>query len=399
MTHDRKDGGDNPVRWGLGTKAIHAGQAPDPSTGAVMPPIYATSTYAQASPGVHQGFEYSRTHNPTRFAYERCVAGLEGGSRGFAFASGMAATATLLELLDSGDHVIAMDDLYGGSFRLFERVRRRSAGLDFSFVDLTDPSAFEAAITAKTKLVWIETPTNPMLKIVDIQAISAIAHKHGLIVVVDNTFASPILQRPLEHGADVVMHSATKYLNGHSDMVGGMLVVGDNAELGEQLAFLQNSCGAVQGPFDSFLALRGLKTLHLRMKSHCENAQALAEFLDGHAAIEKVIYPGLKSHPQHALAKRQMDGFGGIISIAIKGGFEGAKRFCERTELFTLAESLGGVESLVNHPAVMTHASVPPENRARLGIADNLVRLSVGIETLADVHADLKNALARIESR
>ena len=393
MTQDRQDSGDGPAHWGLGTKAIHAGQSPDPSTGAVMPPIYATSTYAQASPGVHQGFEYSRTHNPTRFAYERCVAGLEGGSRGYAFASGMAATATLLELLDSGDHVIAMDDLYGGSYRLFERVRRRSAGLDFSFVDLTDPAAFQAAITAKTRLVWIETPTNPMLKIVDIRAISDIAHQRGLIVVVDNTFASPILQRPLEHGADIVMHSATKYLNGHSDMVGGMLVVGDNTELAEQLAFLQNSCGAVQGPFDSFLALRGLKTLHLRMKAHCENAQALAEYLEGHAAVEKVIYPGLASHPQHALAKRQMDGFGGIISVALKGGFDAAKRFCERTELFTLAESLGGVESLVNHPAVMTHASVPAENRARLGIADNLVRLSVGAEVLDDLRIDLDVAL------
>ncbi|TWT18646.1 cystathionine gamma-synthase [Luteimonas marina] len=380
--------------WGLGTKAIHAGQAPDPSTGAVMPPIYATSTYAQASPGVHQGFEYSRTHNPTRFAYERCVAGLEGGSRGFAFASGMAATATLLELLDSGDHVIAMDDLYGGSFRLFERVRRRSAGLDFSFVDLTDPAAFEAAITAKTKLVWIETPTNPLLKIVDIAAVSAIAHRHGLIVVVDNTFASPILQRPLEHGADIVMHSATKYLNGHSDMVGGIAVVGDNADLAERLAFLQNSAGAVQGPFDSFLALRGLKTLHLRMKAHCDNAQAIAEFLQGHDAVEDVIYPGLPSHPQHALAKRQMDGFGGIVSVRVKGGFEAAKRFCERTGLFTLAESLGGVESLVNHPAVMTHASVPVENRARLGITDNLVRLSVGIEQERDLRRDLEHALA-----
>jgi cystathionine gamma-lyase len=395
MTQDRKDG-DGTAQWGLGTKAIHAGQSPDPSTGAVMPPIYATSTYAQASPGVHQGFEYSRTHNPTRFAYERCVAGLEGGSRGFAFASGMAATATLLELLDSGDHVIAMDDLYGGSYRLFERVRRRSAGLDFSFVDLTDAAAFEAAITAKTRLVWIETPTNPMLKIVDIRAIADVAHRRGLIVVVDNTFASPILQRPLEHGADIVMHSATKYLNGHSDMVGGMLVVGDNAELAEQLTFLQNSCGAVQGPFDSFLALRGLKTLHLRMKAHCENAQALAEFLEGHPAVEKVIYPGLASHPQHALAKRQMDGFGGIISVALKGGFEAAKRFCERTELFTLAESLGGVESLVNHPAVMTHASVPPENRIRLGIVDNLVRLSVGVEFLEDLRGDLLLAFSRI---
>ena len=379
--------------WGLGTKAIHSGQAPDPSTGAVMPPIYATSTYAQSSPGVHQGFEYSRTHNPTRFAYERCVAGLEGGSRGFAFASGMAATATALELLDSGDHVIAMDDLYGGTYRLFERVRRRSAGLDFSFVDLTDPAAFEAAIGPKTKLVWVETPTNPLLKIVDLKAISAIARKHGVLMVADNTFASPILQRPLEHGADIVMHSATKYINGHSDMVGGMLVVGDNAELAEKLAFLQNSAGAVQGPFDSFLALRGLKTLHLRMKAHCENTQALAEYLASHPAVEDVIYPGLASHPHHALAKRQMDGFGGMLSIRLKGGFEAARRFCERTELFTLAESLGGVESLVNHPAVMTHASVPVENRARLGIGDELVRLSVGVESLDDLRADLDAAL------
>ena len=392
MTEDRNAA--DAARWALGTKAIHAGQSPDPSTGAVMPPIYATSTYAQSSPGEHQGFEYSRTHNPTRFAYERCVAGLEGGTRGFAFASGMAATATLLELLDSGDHVIAMDDLYGGSYRLFERVRTRSAGLSFSYVDMTDPATFEAAITEKTKLVWIETPTNPMLKIVDIRAIADLAHKHGLIVVVDNTFASPILQRPIEHGADIVMHSATKYLNGHSDMVGGMLVVGDNAELAEQLAFLQNSAGAVQGPFDSFLALRGLKTLHLRMKAHCENAQALAEFLDAHPAIEQVIYPGLVSHPQHALAKRQMDGFGGIISVRIKGGFDAAKRFCERTELFTLAESLGGVESLVNHPAVMTHASVPVERRSQLGIADDLVRLSVGVEAVEDLRWDLEQGLS-----
>ena len=392
MTASR-DGVDT-TAWGLGTKAIHAGQAPDPSTGAVMPPIYATSTYAQASPGVHQGFEYSRTHNPTRFAWERGVAGLEGGSRGFAFASGMAATATILELLDSSDHVVAMDDLYGGSFRLFERVRRRSAGLDFSFVDLTDAAAFEAAITPKTMLVWIATPANPMLKIVDIRAIADIAHRHGLLVVVDNTFASPMLQRPLEHGADIVMHSATKYLNGHSDMVGGIAVVGDNAQLGEQLAFLQNSCGAVQGPFDSFLALRGLKTLHLRMRAHCDNAQAIAEFLQGHDAVEDVIYPGLPSHPQHALAKRQMDGFGGIVSVRIKGGFDAAKSFCERTRLFTLAESLGGVESLVNHPAVMTHASVPVENRARLGITDDLVRISVGVESLHDLERDISAALS-----
>ena len=377
----------------LGTLAIHGGQSPDPSTGAVMPPIYATSTYAQSSPGVHQGFEYSRTHNPTRFAYERCVAALEGGSRGFAFASGMAATSTVLELLDSGSHVVAMDDIYGGSYRLFERVRRRSAGLDFSFVDLTDLAAFEASIRPETRLVWVETPTNPMLKIVDIQAVCEIARKHGLRVVVDNTFASPILQRPLALGADIVMHSATKYLNGHSDMVGGMVVVGDDQELAEQMAFLQNSIGAVQGPFDSFLALRGLKTLHLRMKAHCENAQALAEWLETHPAIEKVIYPGLTSHPQHVLAKRQMQGFGGIISIVLKGGFEAAKRLCENTELFTLAESLGGVESLINHPAVMTHASIPPNRRAELGISENLVRLSVGVEEVESLRVDLDNAL------
>jgi cystathionine gamma-lyase len=397
MSHDRPDtSADDSRDWGLGTRAIHAGQSPDPSTGAVMPPIYATSTYAQSSPGVHQGFEYSRTHNPTRFAYERCIAGLEGGSRGFAFASGLAATSTILELLDSGSHVICMDDVYGGTFRLFERVRRRSAGLDFSFVDLTDPAAFEAAIRPDTRMVWVETPTNPMLKIVDLRAIAAIAKRHGLLMVADNTFASPMLQRPLEHGADIVMHSATKYLNGHSDMVGGIAVVGDDAELAEKMAFLQNSVGAVQGPFDSFLALRGLKTLHLRMRAHCENAQALAEWLQTHPAIETVIYPGLESHPHHALAARQMDGFGGIVSIRIKGGYAGAQRFCERTHLFTLAESLGGVESLVNHPAVMTHASVPPERRAALGIHDDLVRLSVGIETLSDLQADLAQALAAV---
>ncbi len=384
---------------GLGTRAIHGGQSPDPSTGAVMTPIYATSTYAQSSPGEHQGFEYSRTHNPTRFAWERCAAALEGGSRGFAFASGLAATATLLDLLETGDHVVAMDDLYGGSYRLFERVRRRSAGLDFSYVDMTDPAKLEAAITPKTRLVWVETPTNPLLKVVDLQAVSAIAKRHGLLMVVDNTFASPALQRPLEHGADLVMHSATKYLNGHSDMVGGMVVVGDDADLGERIAFLQNSAGAVQGPFDSFLALRGAKTLHLRMRAHCENAMALAQFLETHPAVQDVIYPGLASHPHHALAKRQMDGFGGMVSVRLKGGYEAAKRFCERTVLFTLAESLGGVESLVNHPAVMTHASVPPERRAELGITDNLVRLSVGIEDVADLRADLEQALRSTASR
>ena len=381
-------------RPGLGTLAIHGGQSPDPSTGAVMPPIYATSTYAQSSPGEHQGFEYSRSHNPTRFAYERCVATLEGGTRGYAFASGLAATSTVLEMLDSGSHVIAMDDVYGGTYRLFERVRRRSAGLDFSWVDLSDAAAFEAAIRPNTKLVWIETPTNPLLKLVDIEKIAQIARKHGLIVAVDNTFSSPILQRPLELGAHLVMHSATKYLNGHSDMVGGMVVVGDDAAIAEQMTFLQNAIGGVQGPFDSFLALRGLKTLHLRMKAHCENASALAQWLEKHPAIEKVIYPGLASHPQYALAQRQMSGGGGMISIYVKGGLDGARRMMERCHLFTIAESLGGVESLVNHPAIMTHASIPADRRAQLGVTDNLVRLSVGVEALDDLQAELAEALA-----
>ena len=381
-------------KQGLGTLAIHAGQSPDPTTGAVMTPIYATSTYVQASPGVHQGFEYSRSHNPTRFAYEGCVAALEGGSRGYAFASGLAATSTVLELLDSGDHVVCMDDVYGGTYRLFERVRRRSAGLDFSFVDLDDMAALEAAVTPKTKLIWCETPTNPMLKLVDIARLAEFARKRGIWLAVDNTFSSPILQRPLELGAHLVMHSATKYLNGHSDMVGGMVVVGDDSGLAEQMTFLQNAVGGIQGPFDSFLALRGLKTLHLRMKAHCANAMELASWLESHPAIDKVIYPGLASHPQHALAKRQMDGFGGMISIYVKGGGDAARRFMERCKLFALAESLGGVESLVNHPAIMTHASVPVERRAALGIADNLVRLSVGVEDVADLRDELSSALS-----
>jgi cystathionine gamma-lyase len=378
---------------GLGTLAIHAGQSPDPTTGAVMTPIYATSTYAQKSPGVHQGFEYSRSHNPTRFAYERCVAALEGGTQGYAFASGLAATSTVLDVLDSGSHVICMDDVYGGTYRLFERVRRRSAALDFSFVDLDDMAALEAAVKPNTRLIWCETPTNPMLKIVDIARVAEFARKRGIRLAVDNTFSSPILQRPLELGAHLVMHSATKYLNGHSDIVGGMIVVGDDKELAEQMTFLQNAVGGVQGPFDSFLALRGLKTLHLRMKAHCENAGELAAWLETHPAIEKVIYPGLKSHPQHALAARQMHGFGGMISIYVKGGLDAARRMMERCELFACAESLGGVESLINHPAIMTHASVPVENRARLGITDNLVRLSVGVESLEDLECELAAAL------
>jgi cystathionine gamma-lyase len=381
-------------KHGIGTRAIHAGQSPDPSTGAVMTPIYATSTYVQQSPGVHQGYEYSRSHNPTRFAYERCVAALESGTQGYAFASGLAATSTVLDVLDSGSHVICMDDVYGGTYRLFERVRRRSAGLDFDFVDLNDMDALAAAVRPNTRLIWCETPTNPLLKIVDIARLAEFARKRGIWLAVDNTFSSPILQRPLELGAHLVMHSATKYLNGHSDIVGGMIVVGDDAGLAEQMTFLQNAVGGVQGPFDSFLALRGLKTLHLRMKAHCENAQQLAEWLQTHPAVEKVVYPGLASHPQHALAARQMHGFGGMVSVWLKGGFEAAKRFMERTELFACAESLGGVESLANHPAVMTHASVPVERRAALGITDNLVRLSVGVEDLADLRAELAAALA-----
>jgi cystathionine gamma-lyase len=377
----------------LGTRAIHAGQSPDPSTGAVMTPIYATSTYVQRSPGVHQGYEYSRSHNPTRFAYERCVAALEGGRNGYAFASGLAATATVLDALDSGSHVVCMDDVYGGTYRLFERVRRRSAGLDFSFVDLGDMAALEAAVKPNTRLIWCETPTNPLLKVVDIARLAEFARKRGIRLAVDNTFSSPILQRPLELGAHLVMHSATKYLNGHSDIVGGMLVVGDDAELAEQMTYLQNAIGGVQGPFDSFLALRGLKTLHLRMKAHCDNAIELASWLESHPAIEKVAYPGLKSHPQHELATQQMDGYGGMISLWLKDGLDAARRFMERTELFACAESLGGVESLVNHPAIMTHASVPAERRAALGVTDNLVRLSVGVEDVADLRDELDRAL------
>ncbi|SEW16728.1 PLP-dependent aspartate aminotransferase family protein [Luteibacter sp. 329MFSha] len=378
---------------GLGTRAIHAGQSPDPSTGAIMTPIYATSTYVQSSPGQHLGYEYSRTQNPTRGAYERCVADLEGGVAGFAFASGMAGSSTVLELLDSGSHVIAMDDLYGGTFRLFDKVRKRTAGLDFSFVDLNDSGALKAALRPETRMIWAETPTNPMLKLVDLAKIGAFAKKHGLIFVVDNTFCSPMVQRPIEFGADLVLHSATKYLNGHSDMVGGM-VVAAHTELAEQMAFLQNSIGAVAGPFDAFLAMRGLKTLHLRMRQHCESALDLARWLERHEHVQRVIYPGLKSHDQHALARRQMDGFGGIISIEVKGGLRKARRVLERCKLFALAESLGGVESLIEHPAIMTHASIPAANRKRLGISDSLIRLSVGVEDVADLKNELTWALS-----
>ncbi len=375
------------------TRAIHAGQSPDPSTGAIMQPIYATSTYVQESPGVHKGYEYSRTQNPTRMAYERCVADLESGSAGFAFASGMAAMATALELLDAGSHVIAVDDIYGGSYRLFENVRRRSAGHTYSFVDLSDLAAIEAAARPETRLIWVETPTNPLLKLADLEAIANFARRRGILCACDNTFATPWVQRPLEVGFDIVMHSATKYLNGHSDMVGGVLVANENADLIGRLAHLQNAVGAIQGPFDSFLALRGLKTLAVRMERHCSNAQAVAEYLEAHPKVERVHYPGLASHPQHALAKRQMASYGGMVTAILKGGLAEARRFLERVEVFALAESLGGVESLIEHPAIMTHASIPAEIRARLGVSDSLIRLSVGIEAVDDLIADLEQAL------
>jgi cystathionine gamma-lyase len=374
------------------TRAIHAGQEPDPSTGAIMTPIYATSTYVQQSPGVHKGYEYARSQNPTRMAYERCVADLESGARGFAFASGLAAMSTLLDLLDSGDHVIAGDDLYGGTFRLFERVRKRSAGLQFTFVDMSDVENVRSAVTSKTRMIWVETPSNPLLKLVDLRAVAEIGKSRGILTVTDNTFASPYLQRPIELGFDVVVHSATKYLNGHSDMVGGVVAVKD-AELGDRLAYLHNAVGAIGGPFDSFLALRGLKTLHLRMQRHCENAGELAGWLERHARVERVMYPGLVSHPQHLLAKTQMDGFGGMVTAILKTDLDGTRRFLERCRVFALAESLGGVESLIEHPAIMTHASVPAAQRVAVGIGDSLVRLSVGVEDVRDLIADLDEAL------
>jgi cystathionine beta-lyase/cystathionine gamma-synthase len=376
------------------TRAIHAGQEPCPSTGAVMTPIYATSTYKQSAPGVHSGYEYSRTQNPTRSAYEACIASLESGTKGFAFASGMAAINTVIDLLDAGDHVIAMDDLYGGTFRLFDKVKTRTSNLSFSFIDMSDPATIEAAIRPETRLLWLETPSNPMLKLADLRKIAAIAKKHNLITVADNTFATPWIQRPIECGFDIVLHSATKYLNGHSDVVSGVVVVGDNPNLAERIGYLQNSCGGVAGPFDSFLVLRSLKTLSIRMQRHCENAKELAYWLSMQPQVKKVIYPGLESHPQYALAKEQMHEFGGMISMVIQGGLEDAKRFLARCELFTLAESLGGVESLIEHPAIMTHASIPAEKRRALGIEDGFIRLSVGIEHIDDLRADLAHALS-----
>ncbi|USX12119.1 PLP-dependent aspartate aminotransferase family protein [Oxalobacteraceae bacterium OTU3CAMAD1] len=383
----------------LSTRVIHAGQSPDPSTGAIMPPIYATSTYVQESPGVHKGLDYGRSHNPTRWALERCVADLESGAQAFAFASGLAAISTVLELADAGSHIIAGDDMYGGTYRLFERVRRRSAGHDFTYVDLTNPENLLAAIKPETKMVWVETPTNPMLKLADLKAIAAICRERGIIAVADNTFASPLVQRPLEHGFDIVVHSATKYLNGHSDVIGGIAIVGAEAHQQawcEQLGFLQNSVGAIAGPFDSFLTLRGVKTLAIRMERHCRSALELARWMEQQPEIRRVYYPGLESHAQHALAKRQMEGFGGIISIELNTDMAGARRFLEHCQVFALAESLGGVESLIEHPALMTHATIPPAQRAVLGIGDGLIRLSVGIEDIEDLRADIRGSLDAI---
>jgi len=381
-------------RLAFATRAIHGGQRNDPLTGAVMVPIYQTSTYAQESPGVHKGYEYSRSQNPTRQAFERAVADLESGAAGFAFASGLAAESTILELLDAGDHVIASDDLYGGTYRLLERVRRRSASLETSFIDMSDIANVEAALKPNTKMIWVETPTNPLLKLADLSAIAALARKRGILTVADNTFASPYVQRPLEHGIDIVSHSTTKYLNGHSDVVGGAVAVGDNPDLIERLRFLHNAVGAIAGPFDSFLALRGVKTLALRLERHCANALKVARFLEARKEIKRALYPGLESHPQHSLAKKQMHGFGGIVTAELNRDLAGTKRFLERCRLFTLAESLGGVESLIEHPAIMTHATIPPETRARIGISDSLVRLSVGVEDADDLISDLEQALA-----
>ena len=385
-------------KTGFGTRAIHAGQQPDPTTGAVMTPIYATSTYAQEGPGEHKGWEYSRSGNPTRKAFEDCLADLEGGTKGLAFASGLAAESCILEMLEPGDHVVAVDDLYGGSFRLFERVRRRSMGLDFTYVAADDTAAVEAAIRPDTKLIWIETPTNPLLKIADLAAIAAIARRHGVLTVADNTFCSPYIQRPIEQGIDIVVHSVTKYVNGHSDMVGGAIVIGDRPEVAEKLAFLQNATGGILSPFDSFLVLRGLKTLHLRMERHSSNGQKIAEWLVGRREAEAVFYPGLPDHPGHAIARRQMPGgFGGMISVRLKTDKAGAVRLLKAVKVFTLAESLGGVESLIGHPATMTHASIDPARRADLGITDGLVRLSVGVEDADDLIADLEQAFAVAE--
>lgn len=379
---------------GFATRSIHAGQFPDPSTGAIMTPVYLTSTYVQESPGKHKGWEYSRTHNPTRKTFENCLADLEGGTYGFAFASGCAATTTVMHILKSGDHIIAGDDMYGGTFRILDKVMRL-CGIEISFVDLTNADNFIKAVKPNTKMVWLETPTNPTLKLVDIRKVSAEAHKHNIIVAVDNTFMSPYFQRPLSLGADIVVHSVTKYIGGHSDIVGGAVIT-SRADIAERLQFLSNTMGAIQAPFDAFMCLRSLKTLPLRMRAHEANAMAVAKFLESHPKVERVIYPGLSSHPQHHIAREQMLGMGGMITFYIKGGLKEARSFLENVQVFSLAESLGGVESLVEHPAIMTHASVPAENRKALGIDDTLIRLSVGIEDLEDLLSDLKCAFDKV---
>ena len=378
---------------GFSTRAIHAGQDPDSSTGAVVVPIYQTSTFAQDAVGKHKGYEYSRTRNPTRTALEACIAALEGGRHGLAFASGMAAETVIMHLLEPGDHTVAVDDLYGGTYRLFRRVLEPT-GLSFSFVDGSDLQAVERALTERTRMVWVESPTNPLLKLVDIEAVSRLAHARQALLVVDNTFMSPYFQRPLALGADIVVHSATKYLGGHSDVIGGALVV-NREDLAERLAFLQNAVGGVPGPLDAWLVLRGLKTLAIRMREHDRNARLVAAFLSEHPKVARVFYPGLPSNPQRELARRQMSGFGGMISFEVKGGLDAARRVVERTQLFTLAESLGGVESLIELPAAMTHSSIPAETRRAHGVADGLVRLSVGIEDVADLISDLDRALAQ----
>ena len=397
--NDRDSKPTRQAEHGFATRAIHAGQAPDPATGAIMTPIYATSTYVQTSPGVHKGYDYARTANPTRAALEACVADLEGGVRGFAFASGLAGMATVLDVLDTGTHIVASDDLYGGTYRLFENVRKRSAGLSTSFIDMTDPASVRAAIRPQTRMLWVETPSNPLLKLIDLAAVAKIAREHNLLSVADNTFASPWIQQPLALGFDIVVHSATKYLNGHSDMIGGIVVIGGEPRhhaLNERLAYLQNAVGGISGAFDSFLVLRGLKTLALRMQRHCSNAMELARWLTEQSEVATVYYPGLASHPQHALARRQMRAFGGMVTIALKTDLAGTKRFLERCRLFALAESLGGVESLIEHPALMTHGSIPEPQRAALGIGDSLVRLSVGVEDVDDLRRDLRDALDAI---
>ena len=385
---------DKKNKKGFDTKAIHSGQEPDPTTGAIIGPIYTSSTYVQESPGVHKGYDYSRTINPTRKALEDCIADLEEGYSGFAFSSGMAAAATVLEILDSGDHIISMDDVYGGTYRLFENVRKRSSGLDFTFTNLSDLRNLEKSLKPTTKMIWVETPSNPLLKIVDLKKLTIFAKEHNLITVCDNTFCSPYVQKPLELGCDLVLHSATKYLNGHSDVIGGVVVCShDRTDLDEKLSFLSNSVGSIMSPFDSFLVLRSLKTLSVRMQRHCENTMKIANFLKEKKVVKRIFYPGLTDHPQHDVAKKQMNGFGGMLTMILEGGLPSATKFLEKTKLFSLAESLGGVESLIEHPAIMTHASVPLDIRKKLGIDDGLVRLSVGIESIDDLIEDLEQAL------